>query len=162
MAATVTPSLRSSMERLKHAGAVNGLCLCWRRQVLVNLLPYEDFRAERLLHVLLDAREHFSGGGREVENFWFGYEGAHVLGVFHGECALVILHSRCGDVDFLAKAGMTFLQDSQLLVNAALNPSGSDAAGDETQPIEAGDESSPPTHVIPRSTMNAQREAGYE
>ena len=34
MANAITPSLRASMERLKHAGAINGLCLrlarrCW-------------------------------------------------------------------------------------------------------------------------------------
>ena len=40
MAAQITPSLRSSLERLKNGGAVNGILLGWRRQVLLNLLPF--------------------------------------------------------------------------------------------------------------------------
>ena len=135
MVAKITPSLRASIERLKHAGAVNGLCLGWRRQVLVNLLPFGEFRAERVLHMLIDAREHFTGGGRDVETLWFGYEGIHLLAVFQGDCVLVILHSRASDVDFLAHAGLTFLNDGHVLINSALNPSaGSD--GEDTQPIE--------------------------
>ena len=134
MAAKITPSLRSSIERLKHAGAVNGICLGWRRQVLVNLLPFGEFRAERVLHTVIDAREHFSGGGRDVETLWFGYEGVHVLAITRGECTLIILHSRASDVDFLARAGNTFLSDGHVLINAALNPASED--GDDTQPIE--------------------------
>lgn len=154
MAATITPSLRSSLERLKHAGAINGLCLGWRRQVLMNLLPYEEFRSERVLHMVLDAREHFRGGGRDVQTLWFGYEGVHLLCLFHDECALMMLHTRASDVDFLAKAGTTFLQDSQLLVNAALSPSGADADAADTQPLSVDDTATDHTgrtHVIPRS-----------
>ena len=152
MAAKITPSLRASIERLKHAGAVNGLCLGWRRQVLVNLLPFGDFRSERLLQTLSDAREHFSKGGRTVQTLWFGYEGVHLLAVFQNECTLVILHTRAGDVDFLAHAGLTFLTDGHVLINAALNPSGKD--GEDTQPIEqqpeAGAEYGGHTNLIPR------------
>lgn len=151
MAAKINPSLRSSIERLKHAGAVNGICLGWRRQVLVNLLPFGEFRAERVLHMLIDAREHFKGGGRTVETLWFGYEGVHLLAVFEGECALVILHSRASDVDFLTHAGLTFLSDGQILINAALNPPAS-GDGDDTQPIEkeSAGEDNGRTHLIPR------------
>ncbi len=156
MAATITPSLRSALERLKHAGAVNGLCLGWRRQVLVNLLPYEEFRAERVLHMLLDAHDHFKGGGRKVESLWFGYEGVHLLAIFHGECVLIVLHSRASDVDFLNRAGMTFLEDGQLLVNAALNPSGG-ADGVETQQLEPAEGSQ--THVIRRDPSWAPAQA---
>lgn len=152
MAAKIAPSLRSSIERLKHAGSVNGLCLGWRRQVLVNLLPFGEFRAERVMHMLVDAREHYAGGGRTVETLWFGYEGVNLLAVMRGECTLVILHSRATDVDFLAHAGLTFLSDAQLLIQATLNPSSSD--GDDTQPVvnelaDAG-ESSAHTNLIPR------------
>jgi hypothetical protein len=156
MATAITPSLRASLERLKHAGAVNGLCLGWRRQVLVNLLPYEDFRAERVLHMVADARDHFNGGGtRKVDSLWFGYEGVHLLTLTHDECTLIILHSRSSDVDFLTKAGLTFLQDTQLLVTAALHPSDSDISNQDTQPIarEEADEGELPgtqTHVIAR------------
>jgi hypothetical protein len=152
MAAKITPSLRASIERLKHAGAVNGLCLGWRRQVLVNLLPFGEFRAERVLHMLIDAREHFVGGGRAVETVWFGYEGIHLLAVFQGDCTLMILHSRASDVDFLAHAGLTFLADGHVLINAALNPS--DADGDDTQPIAKHESESNGenghTNLIPR------------
>ena len=75
MATKIVPSLRAALERLKHAGAVNGLCLSWRRQVLVSLLPFEEFRAERLVHAMQEAREHFGKGGHDVETFWFGFEG---------------------------------------------------------------------------------------
>ena len=131
MAVKITPSLRASLERLKHGGALNGLTLGWRRQILVNLLPYPDFRAENVLHLLLDAREHYSQGGRAVQNLWFGFEGVHLLAVFSGDITLILLHSRATDVDFLCQAGLTFLSDSHLLVNAAINPSLED--GRETQ-----------------------------
>ena len=125
MAATITPSLRSALERLKHAGSINGLLLGWRRQILINLLPYEDFRAERALHMLLDAGGHFSSGGdREVKSFWFGFEGVFALALFHGETTLLILHTQ---------AAATFLDDTQLLVDAVLNPQ--DAGNEDTQPL---------------------------
>ena len=136
MATKIVPSLRAAMERLKHAGAVNGLCLSWRRQVLVSLLPFEEFRAEKLVHALQEAREHFAQGGREVETFWFGYEGVHVLACYRGDCALAILHSRAVDVDFLAKAAAVFLSDTQLLVDATLNQSGSEIGTAETQRLD--------------------------
>lgn len=139
MATKIVPSLRASLERLKHAGAVNGLCLSWRRQVLISLLPFEEFRAESLVHALQEAREHFARGDHEVETLWFGYEGVHVLGCFRGECALAILHSRAVDVDFLARAAAVFLADTQLLVDASLNPSGSDASTAETQRLDQWD-----------------------
>lgn len=151
MAARITPSLRAAIERLKHAGAVNGLCLGWRRQVLVNLLPFGEFRAERVLHMLADAREHFTGAGRAVQTLWLGFEGVHVLAVFDGDCTLVILHTRASDVDFLAHAGLTCLADGHVLIHAALNPSPSD--GDDTQPIGPEDTaigSGGQTNVIPR------------
>lgn len=143
MATKIVPSLRAALERLKHAGAVNGICLAWRRQVLVNLLPFENFRAEGLVHALHEAHEHYASGGHEVNTFWFGYDGVHLLGKFHGECTLAVLHSRAVDVDFLAKAMNIFLSDTQLLVDAALNPSGSDAVADETQRLLATPEFAP-------------------
>ena len=132
MAATITPSLRSALERLKHAGSVNGLLLGWRRQILINLLPYEDFRAERALHMLLDAGGHFaSGGDREMKSFWFGFEGVFALALFHGETTLLILHTQAAEVDFLRSAASTFLDDTQLLVDAVLSPQ--DADNEDTQ-----------------------------
>lgn len=127
MPALITPSLRSSLERLKHGGAVNGILLGWRRQVLLNLLPYETFRAEKLLQTIHDARDHFgSGGDRLVQTFWFGYDTCHILVAFRGDSVLVILHTRAEEGDFLRRAAQTFLEDSQLLLDALLNPSPED------------------------------------
>jgi hypothetical protein len=152
MAAKITPSLRASLERLKHAGALNGLTLGWRRQILVNLLPYADFRAEKVLHLLLDAREHYSQGGRTVQNLWFAFEGVQMLAVFSGDSTLILLHSRAADVDLLCQAGLTFLSDSQLLVNAAIHPSIED--GRDTQRLSVDTQSSAEhghTNLIPKS-----------
>jgi hypothetical protein len=158
MAASITPSLRSALERLKHGGAVNGLLLCWRRQILINLLPFEEFRAERLLQALHDARAHFaSGGDRSVNTFWFGYEGVFVQALFQGECLLITLHSHASEVDFLRRVGLTFLEDTQLLVQTLLQPSpDDDISRVETQPLSALENdghpphSSGPTNVIHR------------
>jgi hypothetical protein len=125
MATAITPSLRASLERLKHAGTVNGVCLAWRRQVLVSLMPYEDFRTEQLVQVLNDARDHFqsSPGDRAIDSFWMAFMDVHVLSVFSGECAVIFLHVRPEEADFLTAAAKTFLHDTQLLVAAALSPS---------------------------------------
>ncbi|MCX6856121.1 MAG: hypothetical protein NTV80_14570 [Verrucomicrobia bacterium] len=123
MATQITPSLRSALERLKNGGAVNGIMLGWRRQLLLNLLPFEDFRAERLLETLHDAQDHFaSGGDRSVSTFWFGYETCHALTLFRGDCVITLLHTRAEEADFLRRAAQTFLEDSQLLIDALLNP----------------------------------------
>lgn len=158
MAATITPSLRSALERLKHAGAVNGQLLAWRRQILINLLPFEEFRVERLLQAIYDARAHFnSGGDRNVGTFWFGYEGVFVLALLQGECLLLTLHTQASEVDFLRRAGLTFLDDTQLLVQALLHPApDDDDSREDTQSLDshpASDhppERSGPTKVIPR------------
>lgn len=121
MASAITPSLRASLERLKHAGAVNGICLAWRRQALISLMPFEDFRVEQLVHTLNDTRDHFqSNGGRSVTSLWMAFMDAHVLTVFSNECTLIMLHIRPEEADFLAGAALTFLNDAQLLVAAAL------------------------------------------
>ena len=148
MATKIIPSLRSALERLKHGGAVNGLCLGWRRQVLINLLPFEGFRAEKLVHVMQEVREHFGSGGREVETFWFGYEGVNVLLCFQGECSLAVLHSRPVEADFLAHAAKVFLSDSQLLVDAALNAHGGAESNNDTQRIDEGFSSDSVTRVM--------------
>ncbi len=145
------------MERLKHAGSVNGLLLCWRRQILINLLPFEEYRSERLLQVLSDARSHFaSGGDRDVKTFWFAYEGVFVLALFEGECLLVFLHSHASEVDFLRRVGLTFLDDTQLLIQALLQPApADDDSRQETQPLgelpsDRPPQTSGPTKIIPR------------
>lgn len=131
MATAITPSLRASLERLKHAGSVNGICLSWRRQALVSLMPYEDFRVEQLVQVLNDARDHYQGspGGRDIVSFWMAFMDVHVLAVFSGECAVIMLHVRPEESDFLTAAAKTFLLDTQLLVAAALSPSAEQNAG---------------------------------
>lgn len=156
MASAITPSLRASLERLKHAGAVNGLCLAWRRQILVNLMPYEDFRVEQLVQTVNDARDHFqSSGQRQIESFWMAFLDVHALVIYSGDCALIILHIRPEEADFLTGAAKTFLHDAQLLIAAALG----NAPSDETElPAEGSEESwlpQPPrldpnqTNVIP-------------
>lgn len=124
MPANIAPSLRSALERLRNGGAVNGLLLGWRRHLLINALPYEEYRAEKLLHATHDMRDHFgSGGDRQTHTFWFGYETCHALVIYRGECTLIILHTRAEEGDFLRRAGQTFLEDSQLLIDELLNPS---------------------------------------
>ncbi len=128
MANAITPSLRAGLERLKHAGTVNGLCLSWRRQVLVSLMPYEDYRVEQLVQVLSDAREHFQvGATRQINSFWMAFMDVHVLSVFSGECGVIFLHVRPEESDFLTTVAETFLNDTQLLVAAALSPMAGDA-----------------------------------
>lgn len=136
MAVKIIPSLRCALERLKHSGAVNGICLAWRRQVLVNLLPYEDFRAEKLAHIVYEAHDHFTGGGREVKTFWFGFEGVHAIAVRRGECSLIVLHTRAVEADFIASAAQVLLEDCQILIEAVLNPSGTNTGVNETQKLE--------------------------
>lgn len=154
MAALITPSLRSALERLRNGGAVNGILLGWRRQTLINLLPFEDHRAERLLDAVRAAQEHFSSGGdRQVQTFWFGYDTAHILVAYYRECVLVLLHTRAEEGDFLRRAIQTFLEDTQLLVDSVLNPTPDD--GGETQRLgEDGDlehaNSGPTTNFIGR------------
>ena len=149
MSAQISPSLRSAMERLKNGGAVNGLLLGWRRQTLLNLLPHENFRAEKLLQAVHYAQDHFgSGGDRYVETFWFGYDTCHALVVFRGACVLIILHTRTEEADFLRRAAQTFLDDSQLLIDALLNPSAVD--GGETQLISDDDTGPHHTNLITR------------
>jgi hypothetical protein len=132
----IAPTLRSSMERLRHAGVVNGLALAWRRQPLVTLLPYADYRSERLIHAVLDAREHFGSGGHAVETFWFGFDDLCVMATFREECSLVVLHSRTDDADALAQVSSAFLADAQLLIQAALDPSGSNIEAGDTQALK--------------------------
>lgn len=121
MSASIPPSLRSSLERLKNAGAVNGILLGWRRQVLINLLPYEEFRADRLLDIVHDARDHFaSGGDRSVQTFWFGYDTVHILVAVWRETTVVMLHARAEEADFLRRSVQTFLEDSQLVIESLL------------------------------------------
>lgn len=136
MAIKIVPSLRAALERLKHAGSVNGLCLAWRRQIIINLMPFQDFRVEQAIHSLQEAREHYAGGGHEVQNFWFGFDGVHLLGCFKDDISLMVLHSRAVEADFIARAAQAFLEDSQLLVNAALNPSGSNTRESDTQRLD--------------------------
>jgi hypothetical protein len=129
MSANITPSLRSALERLRHGGAVNGILLGWRRQVLINALPFEEFRAEKLLLATHDLRDHFSSGGdRLAHTFWFGFDICHALVIHRGECTLVILHVRAEEADFLRRAGQTFLDDCQLLIEGLLTPSSAEAS----------------------------------
>ncbi len=151
MPATITPSLRSAVERLKHAGSLSGICLGWRRQLLLNLTPYQDFRIERLLDALHHARDHFRSSDREVDTFWFGFDGVFLLAVAHQDCALVLLHTRAHEVDFLKKAGLTLLDDCQLLIGSLLNPGEDAPANTDTTRMEEDEAPAPhETHLIPR------------
>ncbi len=152
MPASISPSLRSAIERLKHAGSLSGICLGWRRQLLLNLTPYQEFRIERLLDVLLDARDHFRSSDREVDTFWFGFDGVFLLSVAHEDCVLVLLHTRAHEVDFLKKAALTLLDDCQLLISSLLNPGEDVPAGADTTRMNNDDEAPHQgTHLIPRA-----------
>lgn len=150
MANAITPSLRASLERLKHAGTINGLVLSWRRQTLVSLMPFEDYRVEQLVHVLSDAREHFQGaGGRTIGSFWMAYADVHVLSVFSGDVGLIILHVRPEESDYLTSVAKTFLNDAQLLVAAALSPS---ANGEQEEGADADSWLPQPPRLDPNVT----------
>ena len=132
MANPITPSLRAGMERLKHAGAVNGLCLAWRRQMLVSLMPFEDFRIEQVIQTLNDARDHFqSNGTRAVDSLWMGFLDVHVLAVYAGDISVILLHTRQEESDYLTGVVKTFLNDAQLLIAAALSPANQQGEGGE-------------------------------
>lgn len=132
MANAITPSLRASMERLKHAGAINGLCLAWRRQVLVSLMPFEDFRIEQVIQILNDSRDHFqSNGTRAVDSLWMGFLDVHLLAVFAGDISVIVLHTRQEESDYLTGVVKTFLNDAQLLIAAALSPASQENGEDE-------------------------------
>lgn len=129
MSNAITPSLRASLERLKHAGAINGICLAWRRQILVNLMPYEDFRVEQVIQAVNEAHQHFqSSGGREINSIWIGFLDVHALAVFDDELSVIVLHTRAEESDFITTMLRTYLNDAQLLVAAALSPSDSNTA----------------------------------
>jgi hypothetical protein len=151
MPASITPSLRSAVERLKHGGSISGVCLGWRRQALLNLTPYQDFRVDRLLDVLLDARNHFQNGDRQVDTFWFGFDGAFLLCVTHGDCTLAIIHTRAHEVDFLKKAALTLLDDCQLLIDSLLNPGEDEISGASTEHLTDDEISHQETNLIPRN-----------
>jgi hypothetical protein len=136
MAIKLNPSLRSSLERLKHSGLVNGIALAWRRQPLCLLMPYEIFRSEKMVNYLYDARDHFAEGGHVVDTLWFGYADVHVLGVFQQDTLLIILHSRAVEVDFLTRAANTCLADTQLLIESSLRMRRMDALA--PLPLELG------------------------
>ena len=135
MANAITPSLRASLERLKHAGSINGLCLAWRRQILVSLMPFEDFRVEQVVQILNDARTHFqsAGGDRLIDSLWMGYLDVHALAVFADDISLIVLHTKPEESDYLTGIIKTFLSDSQLLVASALRD-----AANYTEPEEEG------------------------
>ena len=155
MPASITPPLRAAVERLKHAASINGICFGWRRQVLLNLTPYQDFRVDRLLDLFHDARAHFAKADREVDTLWFGFDGIYLLALASRECSLLLLHSRSHEVDFIKKAALTMLDDCQLLLDSVLNP-GEDLlahSGTERLALNEGTEisSGQTTHLIPRS-----------
>jgi len=135
MKANLTPSLRAALERLKHAGSVSGIAFGWRRQLLINLTPYQDFRMETVLDIVHNAGQHFATSEREVDTFWFGYEGVQMLTLRHRDSMLILLHTRLHEVDAIRSAGLTMLEDSQLLISDLLNPR-LDHSGDETQQLE--------------------------
>jgi len=153
MPASITPSLRSAIERLKHAGSISGIALGWRRQLLLNLMPYETFRVERLLDIQQDAREHFRRSDREVDTFWHGFDGVFMLSITHRDCSLILLHTRAHEVDFLKSAGLTLLDDCQLLISALFNNVSDEASGGVTEQIHDDDltHSHQETHFIPRT-----------
>ncbi|CAN5861257.1 hypothetical protein BH11VER1_BH11VER1_19670 [soil metagenome] len=129
MSNAITPSLRASLERLKHAGAINGICLAWRRQILVNLMPYEDFRVEQVIQAVNEAHQHFrSSGARDINSVWIGFLDVHALAVFEDELSVIVLHTRAEESDFITTMLRTYLNDAQLLVAAALSPSDTNAA----------------------------------
>lgn len=126
MSNAITPSLRASLERLKHAGSINGICLAWRRQILVNLMPYEDFRVEQVIQAVNEVHKHFqSSGERDINSVWMGFLDVHALAVYENELSVIVLHTRPEESDFITTMLRTYLNDAQLLVAAALSHSGS-------------------------------------
>lgn len=145
MSTAITPSLRASLERLKHAGSVNGICLAWRRQILVSLMPFEDFRVEQLVQTISDAREHFqSGGERQLDSFWMGFADVNSITVFASDLSVILLHTNIEDADFLNSAIKTFLADAQLTIAAALTPPNQeDSYEEETEHDSQEDDDEP-------------------
>lgn len=140
MATVISPSLRASLSRLKHAGSVNGIGLAWRRQNLVNLTPFESYRVDAVVQILNDARIHFESGSgdRSLDTVWMAFENAHLLALFSGEITLYLLHSKVEEADFLTQVANTCLQDCQLLIDSILNQSSDDE--DEFSNLEDPDQ----------------------
>lgn len=141
MANIIAPSLRANLSRLKHAGNVNGIGLAWRRQSLVNMMPFEPYRVDSLIQVLRDARLHFQNGShdRNIETFWMGFEHVHLLTIFSGDVTLFVLHQKMEEADFIQQAALTCLEDCQLLIDSALHSNHGDSA-DELSQLEDPDQ----------------------
>lgn len=117
---SINPSLRAAVERLKHAGSISGVCFGWRRQSLINLTPYQDFRVDHIFDVLYDTKEHFGKANREVDTFWYGFDGVFMLAMIRGDTSVLVLHTRAHEVDFLKQAAYTMLEDCQTMVSTLL------------------------------------------
>ncbi len=60
-----------------------------------------------------------------------GYLDVHLLAVFAGDISVIVLHTRQEESDYLTGVVMTFLNDAQLIIAAALSPSNQGNAEDD-------------------------------
>lgn len=108
----MTPeTFAATLGALRSAGAVYGLVLARRHEILYHDAPCGEARARELATTLDDIACYFEQERRSPDQLVFGYDGGNLLILLLGEFRMIVFHREAGEVDFVARAGRAFLKD---------------------------------------------------
>ncbi len=99
------------LEVLIASGTVRGTCLLKNGEVIYEKFPYSAARLVKVCRVVEGLTKEFKAQGRSVDQMAFGYDGGNLLAVSVKNYRLIFMHLMSDEIDFLAKAARTHLED---------------------------------------------------
>ncbi len=105
-------SLVAALSDLHRLGQVNGACLLSGEFIVANHLPISDKKANLVCATVTEMCDGYQSVGRNITEFYFGYDKGSALIFAEGPIRLLILVDPHADLDQLGAAARNFLREN--------------------------------------------------
>lgn len=109
-------SIVAALSDLHRHGPVNGACLLYTDFIVANHMPISDKKVHLLCATITDMCDGYQSVGRNITEFYFGYDQCQLFVFCEGDVRLFILAEHGGDPDILGMAARKFMRDNAAVV----------------------------------------------
>lgn len=144
----VPEAVSEAMQRLRYAGAINGLMLCRSTTPLVQWFPYPDSRTQATVSIIHELTLLLRNHERRPDSYLFRLREGCILALVNHDLRLILLHSDPRETVTIRAIASTVIDDLEQLL-----PSPTRAAPRDPSPKPA--HSVPSEKTDPKSSAEA-------
>lgn len=109
------PSIVAALSELHHYAPIEGACLQIGNGIAANHMPFSDAKTRLLCTAVQEMCSGYASVGRQIDEYYFGYDRGHLLIFSREQVRLVLYASLKAELDPIVDAARRFLD-----INAAM------------------------------------------